>query len=150
MKPELPNTRNIVVWPKGSVADEKKPKREKVASTVDPESSFSFESLRLSSWWTEKHEFTLFFCVGSVIWIWLVKAALRWLKFPVHRHSREVYLFYCLPLIVLFLVLYVFDFIFNVTSKKLPPINTTSADTKKRRSGSMTSDAADSAGEEDM
>lgn len=139
MKTELPNTKNIVVWPKGSVLDSKRPRKSKQDYAATGAESVSFlSSFDIGSWWNEKYDFSLFFFIGSAIWVWLLRAALRWLKFPVHRHTREVYLFYIAPIVVLFLLLYTFDFVFAIRGKKFVGVDSVpTPSTKKTRSNSL-------------
>lgn len=114
-KKEEPNTKNVVVWPKGSVPEESRRRvqhsKNREASADTPASIASW--LKLNVQWSERYDFSLFFFFGSILWIWLVHLALKWLKFPVHQHPLEVYAFYALPLVVLFVVLYLFDLIFT-------------------------------------
>ena len=118
VKKEEPNTKNVVVWPKGSVPEEARARR----VVHRPPGDDADTSRSIASWlsinfqWTEKYDFSLFFFLGSVLWIWLVRLALRWLRFPVHQHPLEVYAFYTLPLVILFIVLYVFDLVFSLKS----------------------------------
>jgi hypothetical protein len=128
MKEEAPNTKNIAVWKKGAIEvndrDDRINKKALINkrtsdSDSDSDKAESYPPAERKPWWNEKYDFTLFFFLGSLLWVWIVKTILRWLKFPVQKHSQEVYLFYTVPLVIMFGVLYLLDYLFSFSNKKL-------------------------------
>jgi hypothetical protein len=132
MVKEEPNTNGVVVWPKGVADEYSSPQRTAVrrrsreaaglnadglnsSSLADDEYEVNvtdYVSLTvspLSRYWGEKVEFSLLFFVGSVAWVVGVNYCLRWLRFPIHLHQKEVIAMYILPVFIVYIVLKLVD-----------------------------------------
>jgi hypothetical protein len=117
---EEPNTKNVVIWPEKILKeirrvedfDLKEKRRKPIKRTVSSgERNVSKSSrLLLLPFQTERLEYYLFIAVGSITWILIANAILRWHKFPFHKHPLEIILIYFLPIIFIALLLYVVDF----------------------------------------
>ncbi len=126
---ELPNTKDVLVWPIGSVPDDHvRPKRRlSVNSNQSSDSDDGEKSIFVlkSKWWGQNVEFSIFFFLGSLIWILSVQYILKVLQFPVHKHYAELLAIYCVPIILVYSLLRLVDIIFPVevapqkSSKKL-------------------------------
>eukprot|EP01041_Mallomonas_annulata_P001314 gene1314-2532_t len=87
---EEPNTKNVVVWAKGSVEYENSIKDDEFRERF----KFGYQNFPSSDFlyniFTEYMEYYLFFFGGSTFWIVLVRFSLKFLQFPVHKHMVEV------------------------------------------------------------
>ena len=107
MSKEEPNTKDVLVWPAGSVMDtQSRPKRR----SSEGSATDATEHGKRTSRWGQNFEFSLFFFFGSVIWILCVQWALKWVQFPVHKHPLEVGLFYAVPIFLVYILLWIVDY----------------------------------------
>ena len=68
------------------------------------------ESFSASSF-LEKVEWYIFLIGGATIWYFIVSLSFKWLQFPVHLHLVEVMLIYTIPIILIYFVMKVIDFV---------------------------------------
>ena len=112
---ELPNTKDVLVWPVGSVPDDNvRPKRRLSINSNQSSDSDDRETAIFSlksKWWGQKFEFSMFFFLGSLIWILSVQYVLKFLQFPVHKHPVELLLIYCVPILLVYSLLRLVDII---------------------------------------
>jgi hypothetical protein len=104
---EEPNTKDVLVWPAGTVLDaQPRPKRR----SSEGSAADAIELGKSASRRRQNVEFSLFFFLGSVLWILCVQWALKWVQFPVHKHPFEVGLFYSVPIFLVYILLRIVDY----------------------------------------
>ena len=59
----------------------------------------------------EKFEWYLILIGGAGIWCFIVSLSLKWLQFPVHLHTVEVSLIYIIPIMFIYFVMKVIDYV---------------------------------------
>ena len=111
---ETPNTPNVQVWPEGYQEIGEKSSRTS-RQKISKEELEEKKEYRRKMRWLEWLEYYLFVIGGSVLWCYIVKRMLKWLKFPVHRHPMEVASMYIVPIIIMISVVYILDRRFTVT-----------------------------------
>lgn len=101
---EEPNTKNVQTWLDTTSNNEDRSARKQKPST--PAVSW-FDRARMQM---EKMEYFIFLFVGSILWICVVRIALKWLQFPIHLHKVEVSLTYCIPILLLLALLSIVEY----------------------------------------
>lgn len=103
---EEPNTKNVLVWPRGIDSEENETtfrRRMRRRDRINQEESIFYQKLDL----------LLFALGGATIWCTGVYVVLKWQKFPVHLHILEVTLIYALPVLLIVVLLLILEWISN-------------------------------------
>jgi hypothetical protein len=112
---EIPNTKNVVVWPEDILKqiriveayDRAEARESEISFRLDKNDTYDNKRVALIS---ENFEYYIFLIIGSAIWIIVARAILKWQKFPFHRHMVEVCLIYTCPILIIIVLLYFVDF----------------------------------------
>lgn len=110
---ESPNTKNVVIWsPKviTKLFDKSISKRRKFLKDEGKSESRTYI--------TEKTEYYIVFFTASGVWFIVVNLALKYLKFPFHRHKLEVFMIYFIPVLFLLIILVIIDYVFTFSKAK--------------------------------
>ena len=122
---EIPNTKNVVVWP-DEILDQirlvEAYDRVQKRASAERKSVSGGQSIddehRRHTIISENAEYYLFLIFGSMIWILVARAILKWQQFPFQRHMIEVCLIYTCPILFIILLLYFVDFGTNILKRK--------------------------------
>lgn len=114
---EIPNTKNVVVWPEEILKqiriveayDMAQERTTEKSSHAHPNKS-NMKEIKRAPMISENFEYYAFLTIGSIVWLLVARAVLKWHKFPFHRHIIEVGLIYTCPILIIILLLYCVDF----------------------------------------